>query len=134
MKLRSKEWRVKVTAMGKRQKESFVCPRLRVMRGGEVALGPGRVELLELINETGNLRAASVRMGVSYMRAWNLVRFTNRCFNEPLVIAVRGGKAGGSAKLTDFGKKTVAMYRSMEQRSQKAIGKTWLQLKKRLKG
>ncbi|SPE51818.1 hypothetical protein SBV1_1440008 [Verrucomicrobia bacterium] len=41
--------------MGKRKpavKEVHLCPRLRVMWGGEVALGPGRVDLLELIGET----------------------------------------------------------------------------------
>ena len=113
--------------------ELFISPRLRVMRGKEIALGPGRVELLEWIAETGNLRAAASRMGVSYMRAWNLVRETNRCFSEPLVVASRGGKTGGGARVTEMGKRIIGAYRRMEQTSQKAILPTWIELRKSLK-
>jgi molybdate transport system regulatory protein len=121
--------------MGKNQtaNKAAVLPRLRVMRGREVALGPGRVELLELIRETGSLRAAALRMGVSYMRAWNLVRYTNRCFCQPLVEASRGGKAGGGARLTRSGNEIVAKYRRMERQSQQAIKQTWAGLRKFLK-
>jgi molybdate transport system regulatory protein len=114
-------------------KRLLVSPRLRIMRGGEIALGPGRVELLEHIQQSGNLRAAAKAMGVSYMRAWNLLRYTNRCFAEPLVVAVRGGKAGGGAELTETGKRVVAMYREMEKRSVAAMREPWAELRKRLR-
>src|SRR3954466_15651027 len=94
-------------------RSAVLLPRLRVMSGGEIALGPGRVDLLELIGETGSLRAAAARMGMSYMRAWNLVRYTNRRFKKPVVEAVRGGKAGGGARLTETGWKIVRIYRRM---------------------
>ena len=114
-------------------RRACVRPRLRVMRGKEVALGPGRVELLELIGETGSLRAAAVRMGVSYMRAWNLIRYSNKCFAHPLVEANRGGKTGGGATLTEAGRQVVGMYREMEKESQKAMSPAWRKLKKFLK-
>jgi molybdate transport system regulatory protein len=122
--------------MGKKTlaaREACVRPRLRVMRGKEIALGPGRVELLELIGETGSLRAAAIRMGVSYMRAWNLVKYSNKCFALPLVEANRGGKTGGGATLTEAGKQVVEMYRAMEMDSQKASAPTWKKLRKFLK-
>jgi molybdate transport system regulatory protein len=97
-------------------KKVSVRPRVRVMQGPEIALGPGRVDLLEFIGETGSLRAAAKRMGVSYMRAWKLLKLTNRCFSAPLVEVVRGGKAGGGAQLTANGKEAVALYRHMEKR------------------
>lgn len=118
----------KGTAKGAR-----LCPRIRVMRGGQVALGPGRVELLQLILETGNLRAAAIKMGVSYMRAWMLVKSTNKCFAQPLVESSRGGKTGGGAKLTETGWKVVEMYRQMEEAGERAIRPTWNNLKKLLK-
>src|SRR5436190_23585764 len=89
--------------------KSSVRPRLRIMCGSEIALGPGRVDLLEFIRETGSLRAAAERMGISYMRAWQLVKYTNRCFNTPLVEVVRGGKTGGGAKLTKTGQSVVVL-------------------------
>ena len=98
-----------------------VVPRLRVMCGREAALGPGRIQLLELIGETGSLRSAAARMGMAYMTAWMHVRALNRRFRSPLVVAKRGGKAGGGAVLTEMGQQVVAVYRRMEQASDAAI-------------
>ena len=127
--------RVKLPGMAKRQTTADVriCPRLRVMCGNEIALGPGRVELLELIGETGSLRAAALRMGMSYMRAWNLVKYTNKCFTKPLVETSRGGVDGGGAALTKPGKEVIAQYRQMEIKSQKAMQQAWAGFKKFLK-
>jgi len=110
-----------------------VRPRLRVMWGKEIALGPGRVELLELIQETGSLRAAAERMGLSYMRAWTLVKLTNRCFSAPVVEAIRGGQTGGGAKLTAEGRRAMELYRRMELESQRAVKEPWLELKQLLR-
>lgn len=98
-----------------------VLPRLRVMCGRDAALGPGRVQLLELIGETGSLRAAAERMGVAYMTAWMHVRTLNRRFRSPVVMASRGGKTGGGADLTDMGRRVVALYHRMEEQSHAAI-------------
>jgi len=110
-----------------------VRPRLRVMWGNEIALGPGRVDLLELIYKTGSLRSAAHAMGISYMRAWNLIRYTNQCFSKPVVEAVRGGKTGGGASLTNTGREIIALYRRMENESQKAVKQPLARLKRLLK-
>ncbi len=106
-----------------------VRPRWRVMCGSEVALGPGRVELLEHIAETGSLRLAAARMDMSYMRAWTIVKSLNGSFRMPLVEASRGGKSGGGARLTDAGRKVVASYRKMEKQSENAVRETWRKLR-----
>jgi molybdate transport system regulatory protein len=98
-----------------------VLPRLRVMCGPDAALGPGRVQLLELIGETGSLRSAALRMGMAYMTAWKHVKTLNGRFRSPVVVAKRGGKAGGGAVLTEMGRKVVALYHRMEERSHAAI-------------
>jgi molybdate transport system regulatory protein len=98
-----------------------VLPRLRVMCGRDAALGPGRVQLLELIGETGSLRAAAERMGMAYMTAWMHVKTLNRRFRSPVVAATRGGKTGGGAALTEMGHTVVALYHRMEEQSQAAI-------------
>ena|SRR3954470_2075613 len=112
--------------------KSSVRPRLRVMCGSEIALGPGRVDLLELIRETGSLRAAAKQMGISYMRAWQLVKYTNRCFMTPLVEVVRGGTTGGGASLTRAGQTAVALYRRMEADCQRSVKGSWKGLRKLL--
>ena len=66
--------------MSKRAKEPAamrLCPRFRLLCGEEVALGPGKVQLLKLVQETGSIRQAAMRMEMSYMRAWSLIRTMN---------------------------------------------------------
>src|SRR6059058_2561071 len=89
-------------------------PRMRVLRGEEIALGPGKVDLLALVGQTGSIREAAERMGMSYMRAWKLIKTMNACFKKPLVEAVRGGRAHGGATLTETGRKALELYQQME--------------------
>ena len=109
-----------------------VQPRFRILRGGDIALGPGKVELLSLIGQTGSINQAARRMGMSYMLAWSLVQTMNRCFKQPLVLVSRGGEGGGGAELTETGGKVVALYRQMEQASLRAAATPWIQLRRLL--
>ena len=95
--------------------------RLRVYRGDEPALGPGRTELLARVGETASIAQAARDMGMSYMKAWKLIQSMNRCFREPLIEVRRGGKAGGTARLTATGETALGLYRQMERASRGAI-------------
>jgi molybdate transport system regulatory protein len=104
-------------------------PRFRIMVGPTIALGPGKVRLLELIAETGSLSQAAGRMKMSYMRAWSLVREMNGCFALPLVLAQRGGRAGGGASLSALGRKVLGLYLELERESARADAPTWKKLR-----
>lgn len=108
--------------------------RLRVLSGGNIALGPGKIELLEQIQQTGSITEAARHLDMSYMRAWTLIRMMNRCFKEPLVVSLRGGSAGGGAQLTETGREALAIYQQMDADSLKAIDSRWKQLQKLLRG
>ena len=54
-------------------------------RRSELAIGPGKVALLEAIEETGSITSSAKRLGMSYRRAWLLVDETNRCLVRPAV-------------------------------------------------
>lgn len=95
--------------------------RLRVVLEPDIAIGPGKADLLQQIAETGSISAAGRRMGMSYKRAWTLVETMNGCFKEPLVLASRGGSGKGGAQLTPTGSQVLALYRKMETRTEKAI-------------
>jgi molybdate transport system regulatory protein len=88
--------------------------------GAERLLGPGKVRLLEVIGELGSISAAGRAMGMSYRRAWLLVDEANRCFREPVVAARPGGRAGGGAALTRFGREVIGRYRAIEREAQAA--------------
>jgi len=111
------------------QAAAQVRPRLRVLRGGEIALGPGKVELLATIADLGCLAEAARTLGMSYMRAWRLIQTMNACFREPLVSTRRGGTLHGGAALTATGRQVLALYRRMEQTSLEAIAATWDELR-----
>jgi len=104
-------------------------PRLRVVRGDEIALGPGKVDLLKLVGETGSIREAADRMGMSYMRAWTLIRTMNACFKEPLVEAARGGAGHGGATLTETGRRALQLYEQMEDDCLGATKPRWNKLR-----
>ena len=109
-----------------------VRPRIRVYHGEDIALGPGKVNLLEAIERTGTLAEAARSIGISYMRAWHLLQTMNACFREPLVHTSRGGSGHGGASLTEAGHAVVAAYRRMEAESLRALEPAWLEILRHL--
>lgn len=110
-----------------------IVSRHRVMRDGEIALGPGKVELLRQIRSEGSIQQAAKRMDLSYMRAWTLVRTMNDCFREPLVTAQRGGSKQGGAALTEAGIAVLALYEQIEHESRRATKASCARLQKLLR-
>lgn len=94
---------------------------LRVKLGRDTAIGPGKADLLEAIRDTGSIAAGGRRMGMSYKRAWELVRQLNAAFREPLVAPAKGGVRGGGATLTPLGGAVLDAYRRMQAKAGEAI-------------
>ena len=93
--------------MKRNQPKSDVRFRLRIPKGADIAVGPGKVDLLEAIAATGSITAAAKQLGMSYRRAWLLVDTMNRCFRQPVVDAEAGGQRGGGTALTPLGAEVV---------------------------
>ena len=88
--------------------------RLRIYRDDSIAVGPGKVALLEAIAQTGSISAAARQLGMSYRRAWVLVDETNRALTHPAVNTAAGGAHGGGTALTAVGVELVTRYRAIE--------------------
>jgi molybdate transport system regulatory protein len=101
--------------MPSKQARWAVDVRLWFKLDGEKVLGPGRVQLLERIDELHSISAAAKRMGMSYRRAWLLVQSMNAGSDAPLVERVTGGAGGGGATLTDAGRDALRRYRELLQ-------------------
>jgi molybdate transport system regulatory protein len=106
-----------------------VRPRIRVLCGGEIALGPGKVALLAAVAEQGSLVEAARALGMSYMRAWRLLQTMNACFRVPLVETRRGGRVHGGAALTPTGAAVLALYLRMERDCLEAMAPAWAELR-----
>ena len=94
--------------------------RLRIYRDEGIAIGPGKIALVEAIAETGSISAAARHLGMSYRRAWLLIDELNRALRKPAVVGAAGGKHGGGATLTPLGVELVKRYRSIEDTSRLA--------------
>jgi len=88
--------------------------RMRIMTGDTIAIGPGKILLLEAIRQTGSLTAAARHIDMSYRRAWILVDELNRALKKPAVESAKGGDRGGGSVLTPVGLRLVEQYRRIE--------------------
>ena len=98
--------------------------RMRVMAGDIIAIGPGKIELLETINETKSIAAAAKSLGMSYRRAWQLVSEMNGALIEPVVTTAKGGSHGGGAGLSPTGIQVIKHYRAMEAAARAAASRS----------
>lgn len=96
-------------------------PRIRILIGAAVAIGPGKAALLEAITKTGSISAAAREMGMSYRRAWSLVDRMNTDFTGALVEKVAGGRGGGGAQLSALGQDVLARYHVIEDKAAASV-------------
>jgi len=92
--------------------------RMRVTAGDVIAIGPGKIALLEAIAEARSITAAAKAIGMSYRRAWILVDEVNAALKRPAVASVKGGEGGGGSELTEVGQTVVALYRQIEEKAE----------------
>ena len=93
-----------------------ITVRVRIYFGNTLAIGPGRIELLEGVLRTGSLAQAARGMNMSYRRAWLLMQSLNDSLRSPATVAARGGRKGGGATVTPVGKALIALYRRTESK------------------
>jgi len=98
-----------------------LVPKIRVLVGAVIAIGPGKAELLESIARAGSISAAARGMGMSYRRAWLLVEDMNKAFRRPVVVTLTGGDGGGGARLTALGEDALRRYRTMEAKAARSV-------------
>ena len=92
--------------------------RFRVDFATFCCVGPGKIALLETIDRTGSLSQAARDLGMSYRRGWQLLASLNTSFREPVVVTATGGRGGGGARVTPFGKELISRYRAFEDDAQ----------------
>ena len=95
---------------------SIVHPALHMKLEQEEPFFSARLKLLlYLIDDTNNMRIACSRSGVSHSKAWDMINRLERCLGYSVVERQRGGKAGGSTRLTVRGTDFLGAYQEFEQ-------------------
>lgn len=99
--------------------------RFRVDFSPRGAIGPGKITLLEHIGSGGSLSQAARELGMSYRRAWQLLASLNSSFDQRAVLSTKGGRGGGGARLTPFGRLLVRVYRDFEAELQRRAARSF---------
>ncbi len=84
--------------------------RIWIEADGNILLGEGRVDLLKAIENTGSLSKAAKSLNMSYKKAWSLIDAVNKRAEKPVISTKIGGKGGGGAQLTSYGKSLVKAF------------------------
>ena len=92
---------------------------LWVEGNGTRFFGPGPVELLQLIEETGSINQAAKKMGMSYKKAWEIVSRLNEIVGSPMVITATGGEKGGGSTISEEARQLIEYYQSLRERFRK---------------
>lgn len=107
--------------MSPRRAAPRLTGRLEVMTDVGAFLGDTRVRLLEAIDLHGSISQAARHVPLSYKAAWDAVDAMNNLADQPLVERSTGGRAGGGTRLTDHGRRVIALYRAVEGEYQAAL-------------
>ena len=84
------------------------------------AIGPGKIDLLRLVAETGSVSAAARRLRMSHARSVKLVSELNALGHKPLIETKSGGEAGGGSRVTPAGQEVLEYYDALDRALQEA--------------
>lgn len=75
--------------------------------------GPDTYDLLQMIGETGSIRAAATKIGISYSKGWKMINKMEEEMGFHFLKRCNGGKDGGSSTLTEEGIEFLNKYHAM---------------------
>ena len=82
---------------------------------------PRRIALLKQVQATGSISQGAKLAGISYKSAWDAINEMNQLGEQTLVERATGGKGGGGATLTRYGRRLIQLYDLLTQIQQKAF-------------
>jgi molybdate transport system regulatory protein len=106
-----------------------LAPRHKVWltwKGGFL-MGPNYLRFLAAVDETGTIRQGGEVVGWSYRTCLNRLRRMEQVLGRPVLVTRRGGKTGGSARLTPEARRLVRIFarwqRDVERLSRRAFSR-----------
>lgn len=92
------------------KKKEFGVKAKVVVTGTTDFFGPGLFHLLQHIEKTGSIHAASKEMGISYSKCWKLLNRAEEQAGFPFLRRQSGGPHGGNSVITEEGRKFMNHY------------------------
>lgn len=88
--------------------------QVSVQRNGRTVLERPVADLVAAVDRAGSISAAARSLNISYRHAWILLHAAAESAGQPLIETATGGKQGGGARLTEFGRAALAAFQHVE--------------------
>src|SRR5258706_2190001 len=88
-------------------------------------LGGTRIRLLEAVDKHGSISKAAKHIPMSYKAAWDALEDLNNLADQPVIDRSIGGTGRRGTKLTEYGRKLIAMFRAIEGEDQAAMDRLY---------
>ncbi len=99
--------------------------KIWLCKNEEKIFGQGPCQLLRRVEKTDSLHQAALQMGMSYNKAWRLIRLLEKRLGFPLLEKQVGGQSGGGSRVTPGAKDLIDRYERFETDAIKAIEKSY---------
>ena len=83
--------------------------------------GKGIVSIMMLVRQGSSLRAACAQMGLSYSKAWRLLKSAEADLGIPLLDTQKGGTKRAGITLTPQGEELLDRYLAFEKEAREAV-------------
>ena len=104
----------------KKRQNMFIALRIYLGVDNRIVGSKGLIELLKAIEEEKSIRAAAIKVGMNYRKAWSKINNAERALNLKLLEKQRGR---GGSKLTREAKILIDMYERVLGSTSKLIEK-----------
>ena len=84
-------------------------------------IGKGIVSIMMLVQQGSSLRAACAQMGLSYSKAWRLLKSAEADLGIPLLDTQKGGTKRAGSTLTPQGEELLDRYLAFEKEAREAV-------------
>ena len=99
---------------------------------GKKYMGIGVLWLLEEIDKSKSLRSASINMGLSYSKAYGMLKRLEEEVGKPFVERKRGGATREGLELTPFARSYMEIYREFQTSAKKAAEKGFVVFREKI--
>ena len=89
------------------------------------AFGEGPRRLLVLVEQTGSLSAAAAAMGMSYSKAWRIIKQMETRLGFPLIERRTGGAEGGGSTLTAEARDLICRYNALLEEAHRVLDRLY---------
>jgi molybdate transport system regulatory protein len=109
--------------------DRHLAPRHKIWLNwdGVFLMGPNYLRFLAAVDESGTIREGGRAVGWSYRTCLNRLRRMERVLGRPVLITRRGGREGGSARLTSEARRFVQIFsrwqRDVDRLSKRAFNR-----------